>query len=111
MRATYLLLMAACVLGTLPLELVLRTRVYRRTRRWLLSIAPVFVVFAAWDVWAIGRGQWRYDGSQTTGLRLPGHLPLEEVVFFVVIPTCAILAFEAVRAVRGWRAGDEPPES
>ncbi len=36
MKATYLLVMAACILGTLPLEVVLRTDVYRRTRRWLL---------------------------------------------------------------------------
>lgn len=111
MRATYLLLMAACLVATLPLELVLRTGVYRRTRRWLLSIAPVFLVFAAWDSWAIGRGHWRYDGRQTTGVLLAGHLPVEEAVFFVVVPTCAILSFEAVRRVRGWRAGDEPPES
>ncbi len=111
MKATYLLVMAACIIGTLPLELVLRTGVYRRTRRWLLSIAPVFVVFAGWDVWAIGRGHWHYDARQTTGVLLPGHLPLEEAVFFVVIPTCAILGFEAVRVVRGWRAGDEPPGS
>ncbi len=111
MKAIYLLLMAACVVGTLPLELVLRTRVYRRTGRWLLSIAPVLVAFSGWDIWAIGRGHWRYDPRQTTGVLLPGHLPLEEVVFFVVIPTCAILGFEAVRAVRGWRAGDEPPVS
>ncbi len=111
MRATYLALMAACVVGTLPLELVLKTRVYRRTGRWLLSVAPVFLVFAAWDVWAIARGHWHYDSRQTTGLLLPGHLPLEEAVFFVVIPTCAILGFEAVRVVRGWRAGDEPPGS
>lgn len=109
MRATYLLVLAACVLGTLPLELLLDTRVYKRTRRWLLSIAPVFVVFASWDVWAIARGHWDYDPRQTTGLLLPGHLPVEEAAFFVVIPTCAILSFEAVRAVRGWRAGDELP--
>ncbi len=111
MRATYLLLLAACVLGTLPLELLLRTGVYRRTGRLLLALAPVFVVFAAWDVWAIERGHWSYDARQTTGVLLPGRLPLEEAAFFVVIPTCAILGFEAVRAVRGWRAGDEPPES
>lgn len=49
--------------------------------------------------------------GQTTGVLLPGHLPLEEALYFVVIPTCAVLGFEAVRAVRGWPAGDEPPES
>jgi hypothetical protein len=41
-----------------------------------------------------------------SGIRI-GNLPLEELLFFVVIPTCAILTFEAVRAVRGWSAEDE----
>jgi hypothetical protein len=32
---------------------------------------------------------------------LPGGLPLEEVLFFLVIPVCAVLAFEAVKRWRG----------
>ena len=107
MRATYLLLLAACGLGTLPLEFLVGTRVYRRWRRLLLALLPTAVVFVAWDVAAIRAGQWRFDPRQISGLLLPGRLPLEELLFFLVIPTCAILAFEAVRAVRGWPAGDE----
>lgn len=106
MKAVYLLVLLACVLGTLPLEVLLRTRVYRRPRRWLLSLFPVVVVFSAWDVYAISRRHWKYDRHQVTGVRI-GNLPLEELLFFIVIPTCAILTFEAVRAVRGWSAGDE----
>lgn len=110
MRASYLAVLGACLLGTLPLELLLRTRVYARPRRWLLAVAPVFVLFALWDVWAIARGHWRYDQRQMSGIVLPGRLPLEEALFFLVIPTCAILTLEAVRAVRGWPVGDEPPD-
>ena len=55
-RSTYLALMAACVLVTLPLELVLRARVYARPRRWLASLLPVFLVFGVWDYLAIRRG-------------------------------------------------------
>lgn len=106
MKASYLLVLAACFLATLPLEFRWRARVYRRPRRWLLSLLPVVVVFVAWDVWAIDRDHWEYDHRQTTGVRL-GNLPLEELLFFVVIPTCALLTFEAVRRVTGWRAGDE----
>ena len=39
-----------------------------------------------------------------TGIVLPGGLPLDEVLFFVVVPVCAILGFEAVRTVLGRRA-------
>jgi lycopene cyclase domain-containing protein len=107
-RLLYLGVLAVSLAGTaLPLELLLHTGVFTRRRRLLLTLAPVVVVFTGWDLWAIARHQWRYDAAQTTGVELPGHLPLEELLFFVVIPTCAILAFEAVRAVRGWPAGDE----
>lgn len=101
-RFVYFGVLAACVVGTLPLEVFLRTRVYGRARRWLLSLAPVLVVFVAWDAYGISRGQWAYDRQQTTGLRL-GNVPIEEIAFFVVIPTCAILTYEAVLAVRARR--------
>lgn len=107
----YLAVLAGCLLGTLPLELVLRTRVYARWRRWLLSLAPMLVLFLAWDVYAIRAGHWTYDENLMTGILLPGRLPLDEVLFFVVTPTCAILAFEAVRAVKRWPVGDEEPVS
>ncbi len=107
MQLTYLAVLAGCLAGTLPLELFLAARVYARWRRWLLAIAPGFVVFVAWDLYAISRGQWSFDPAQTVGIVLPGGIPLEEVLFFVVIPTCALLAFEAVRRTTGWPAGDE----
>ena len=94
-RATYLALMAACLLVTLPLELVLKAGVYRRPRRWLAALVPVFVVFNLWDWLAIRRGHWSYSSTYTTGIELLG-LPLEELVFFLVVPTCALLTYQAV---------------
>ena len=104
-RGLYLLVLAGCLLGTAPLELVLGTRVYARWRRLLLTLLPVATVFTAWDVLAIRAGHWGYDPRQTTGIRL-GNVPLEELLFFLVVPTCSILSLEAVRAVRGSRDGD-----
>lgn len=107
-RASYLLVLAACLLGTAPLELVLRVRVYRRWRRLLLAVLPVFVVFVVWDLLAIRAGHWSYDLRQMTGVVLPGSLPLEELLFFLVIPTCCVLTLEAVRRRRPhWVVGDE----
>jgi lycopene cyclase domain-containing protein len=101
---TYLALLAACLLATAPLELVLHVGVYRQWRRLLLTLVPVVVVFVAWDVYAIGRGMWRYDAAYLVGVTLPGRLPLEELLFFLVIPICAVLTYEAVLARRPeWR--------
>jgi lycopene cyclase domain-containing protein len=99
-----------CLLGTAPLEIFLRTRVYGRPLRLLLTLLPVVVVFVAWDVYAIARGHWTYDRAETTDVLLPGRLPLDEVLFFLVIPICAVLTLEAVRSVKGWPVGDEPDE-
>ena len=104
-QLTYLALLAGCLVVTAPLELVLGVRVYARWRRLLLALLPEFVVFVAWVLYAIARGHWAYDGEQTLGLRLPGGIPVEEVLFFVVVPVCAVLAFEAVRKVTGWDPG------
>jgi lycopene cyclase domain-containing protein len=60
-----------------------------------------------WDLAAIAAGHWTFDPAQTTGVLLPGGLPVDEVLFFVTVPVCAILGFEAVRAVLRKPAGDE----
>jgi lycopene beta-cyclase len=95
-RFSYLILMGACVVVTLPLELVLGARVYRRPRRLVLALAPVVAVFLVWDAVAIARGHWFYSDRYTTGWMLPFGIPVEELTFFVVIPLCALLTYEAV---------------
>jgi lycopene cyclase domain-containing protein len=102
----YVGVLAFCLLGTLPLELWLGVRVYRRPRRLVLALLPVLVVFVAWDLFAVHAGHWTFDPGQTLGWVLPGGLPIEEVLFFLVVPVCSVLAFEAVRTVRGWPAGE-----
>lgn len=105
---TYLALLAGCLLGTSPLEFVLRVRVYRRWRRLALALLPGFVLGVAWDLYAVHAGQWQFDRRWLVGLRIAG-LPLEEVLFFIVVPSCAVLTLEAVRRRRpNWLIGDEP---
>jgi len=103
----YLLVLAGCLVSALWLEPVLKVNVLRRWRRLLLTLLPVVVVFVLWDLGAIAAGHWTFDPEQTTGVLFPGGLPLDEVLFFVVVPVCAVLGFEAVRAVLRRPAGDE----
>jgi lycopene cyclase domain-containing protein len=93
----YLGLMIACLVLTLPLELVLGARVWRRPKRTAKSIAPAFVAFVAWDLWASRRGTWSFNERYTLGVHLPGGMAVEELAFFVVVPICALLTLDAVR--------------
>jgi lycopene beta-cyclase len=101
----YLIVMAFCLIVTLPLEFVLDARVYRRPRRLLLTMVPTFAAFVIWDMAAIRLGHWTFAPEYTTGVKA-GNIPLEELVFFVVIPLCALLSYEAVRNILrdGWSA-------
>jgi lycopene cyclase domain-containing protein len=103
----YLLVLAGCLLSAIWLEPVLKVNVLRRWRRLLLTLLPVMIVFVLWDLAAIAAGHWTFDPEQTTGVLFPGGLPLDELLFFVVVPICAVLGFEAVRAVLRRPAGDE----
>lgn len=99
MRLTYLAVLSGCLLCALWLEPVLKVGVLRQWRRLLLVAGPVLAVFVTWDVFAVAAGHWSYDPRQLIGVWLPGGLPLEELLFFLVVPLCAVLGFEAVSGV------------
>ena len=98
----YLALMAGCLLITLPLEFVFCAKVYRRPKLLVAALVPVVVVYSVWDILGIWRGHWSYNPDYVTGIRLPLRMPLEELVFFVVIPICGLLTYEAVGTVLAW---------
>jgi len=99
----YVLLMAGCLLLTLPLELVFGARVWRSPRRLAISLLPALAVFVAWDLWATARGTWSFSDRYTIGITLPGGMAIEELLFFTAIPICALLTLEAVRSILGRR--------
>ena len=106
-RLSYVAILAFVLIGCLWLEVALRTRVLRRWGRLLLAVVPVVVVFYVWDAYAIARGHWSFDAALLLGVRLPGGVPLDEVLFFAVIPLAAVLTLEAVRSVNpGWDVGE-----
>lgn len=98
-RFQYLILMGLCVAITLPLEFLFGARVWRRPRRLLAALVPTVAIFTVWDVIAISRDHWSYNPKYVTGWELPFDLPVEELVFFVVIPICSLLTYGAVRRV------------
>ena len=98
-RLQYVLLMGACVLITLPLEIWLGARVWRSPARLARSLLPAFALFVVWDLWATRTGTWDFNPAYTLGLTLPGGMAIEELIFFTVIPVCGLLTLEAVRRI------------
>ncbi len=97
-RWQYLIVLAACLAITAPLEMF-GAGVYRQPWRTARSVLPVAVVFLLWDEVAIAAHVWTYNPGYITGLEIPFRVPIEEVLFFVVIPLCALLTYSAVTAI------------
>lgn len=91
--ARYLAILVTCLVVTAPLEPL--ARVYRRPLRLAATVLPVVAVFATWDVIATARGHWWFSDRFTTGARILA-LPVEEWLFFLVVPICALLTYEAL---------------
>ena len=100
----YLAMIVFTIFGSFWLELFLKVNVLRRIKRALMAIAPVALIFIIWDAYAIRNGHWSFDKSQILGLYGPFCIPIEEYLFFLVVPIAAIMTIEAVRIVKKeWR--------
>ena len=97
-RWQYLVVLAACLAITAPLE-TFGPGVYRQWRRLAKAVFPVAAVFLIWDEIAIAAHVWTYNGAYITGLSVPFRVPIEEVLFFIVIPVCALLTYNAVSTI------------
>ncbi len=88
------------ILGSFWLEIGLKVRVLARIKALLIAIAPIVFLYIAWDAYAIRSGHWKFDKTQILGVYGPFCIPLEEYLFFIVVPIAAIMTIEAVRKVK-----------
>ena len=101
-------MLAFTVGGSFWLEVILKIGVLRRIKRALLSIIPVAIPFIIWDAYAVANGHWKFDPKQILGIYGPFEIPLEEFLFFLIVPLAAIMTIEGVRTVKKhWPVGDE----
>ena len=94
----YLIVLAACLFITAPLEMF-GPGVYRQAWRTAGAVLPVAAVFVVWDAVAIAAHVWRYNPRFVTGFELPARIPIEELLFFIVIPVCGLLTYNAVDTI------------
>ena len=97
-RWQYLIVLGACLLVTAPLE-IFGEGVYRQVRRAAFAILPVAAVFVVWDAVAVAAHIWSYNSKYITGITLPGRIPIEELLFFIVIPLCGLFTYNAVDTI------------
>lgn len=68
---------------------------YRNLRALIYSIVLIVIIFGSWDIVAAARGHWYFNPRATWSIKII-NLPLEEILFFVIIPFCCIFTWEAI---------------
>lgn len=58
-------------------------------------ILPAFF-YIAWDILFTKSGVWSFNKDYITGIKI-FNLPIEEVLFFFVVPYCCVFIYECVR--------------
>ncbi|NCZ58215.1 MAG: lycopene cyclase domain-containing protein [Actinobacteria bacterium] len=87
------------IVGSWWLEFAFKLRVLRRPRILVTAIVPVSIFFLMWDAFAINQNHWTFDSEQILGIFGPLNIPLEEYLFFLIIPMAAVLTLEGVKVV------------
>lgn len=92
----YVAMLAFTICGSFWLEVILKVGVLRRWKRAASSILPIAALFIGWDAYAIRAGHWFFDRDQILGIYGPFCIPIEEYLFFIIVPIAALMTIEAV---------------
>ncbi len=93
---TYLLLLGISIAYPLAQSFEKRVFMYRKFKFFMPGILFLFLLFIIWDILFTKYGIWGFNHSYTLDLYLAG-LPLEEWLFFLVIPYCIVFLHEVLR--------------
>ena len=93
-------MLAFTVAGSFWLEIFIKISVLKRIKKVIKALIPGAILFIAWDSYAISKGHWHFDPAQILGIFGPFKIPLEEYLFFLIVPIAAIMTIEAVTKVR-----------
>ena len=94
---TYFLILAAAVAGPLALSFDKKVAFYKK---WKYLFFPVFVpalLYIGWDIYFTSKAVWSFNKEYITGLKLY-NLPVEEILFFFIVPYCCIFIYECIRS-------------
>ncbi len=81
----YLVILISILVIAIALNFKYRIHLYQsRKERFLIPII-FFIVGTLWDSYAVYRGHWYFQIDNLIGIKI-GYLPLEEYLFFLIIP-------------------------
>ena len=68
----------------------------------ILGITVSSIPYLIWDVWATEQKHWSFNSNFISGFYFY-NLPIEEVLFFFVIPFCLIFVWSILTTYTSWK--------
>lgn len=97
---SYMAMLGFVLVASGWLEFAFKIRVWRNPVRLFKTVALVAPAFILWDAYAISQGHWFFDQEQMLGIYGPMGIPLEEYLFFLIIPIASVLTLEGVNSAK-----------
>mgnify|MGYP001591276846 CR=1 FL=1 len=89
----YLGYLTLALIGSLLLARVFGISFAGKKKAILFSLIPTAIVFILWDSWAVSQNVWEFGLEQMLGILIENQ-PVEEILFFLIIPFFGIVLWE-----------------
>lgn len=93
----YLILMLVSFGSCLVLSFDKKVAFYKNMRFFVPAVFIVAIPFLIWDQYFTINGVWGFNETYLQGIFI-GNLPIEEVLFFFLIPYCCVFIYEVLIA-------------
>ncbi len=106
---TYFVILIAALSGPLALSFDKKVAFYKTWKYLLPATVIPAILYVVWDIYFTSVGVWSFNENYITGVKLV-NLPVEEVLFFFIVPYCCVFIYECIRCyfpgIRNRRAAD-----
>ena len=106
---SYLAVIAFVTICALGINLGFGLRIGKRWRELILTEFAFVTIYLSWDTWAIAKKNWFFDTHQIVNINVLPKVPLEELLFFIVVPLTIILSYQALLKLTGWSQKERKP--
>jgi lycopene cyclase domain-containing protein len=96
MHYTYLIILIASIAAPIALSFDKKVQYYKNFKYILPSILITATFFWIWDIRFTANQVWSFNPDYVMGIDILG-MPVEEWLFFLVIPYCCIFIYEVLK--------------
>ena len=93
---TYLILLFGSLLVPAILSFDKKVQFYKKLKYVMPGILITAIFFWTWDVWFTQNSIWSFNPEYTLEFNIAG-MPVEEWLFFIIIPYCCIFIYEVLK--------------